>query len=198
MRSLFSGVSTWSWFSEEKGIYFNGHRVIQGNAQVLIDPPPLSDEDQETLLDRGISDIILTNRDHIREAKAYKNLFGAAIWAPKVDAPAMTAIPIDHTYQDGDILPADIRIVSILHSKSFGESALYLNEACGIFILGDALIGKPDGALTLLPSDKIPNMAKAKEGLRRLLNFSFDAVLVGDGTSILQGARGLIEKFLKD
>ncbi|HEX9154857.1 MAG TPA: hypothetical protein VF819_04790, partial [Nitrospira sp.] len=67
----------------------------------------------------------------------------------------------------------------------------------GILIVGDALIGKPAGALSMLPTEKYADAAKAKEGLRRLLKYNFDAILVGDGTSILTGAKQSVERVLQ-
>lgn len=63
-------------------------------------------------------------------------------------------------------------------------------------IVGDALIGKPPGAVSLLPAEKYPDAAKVKDGLRRLLKYNFDGLVVGDGTSILAGGKPVVERFL--
>jgi len=47
-----------------------------------------------------------------------------------------------------------------------------------------------------LPPEKYADAGKAKEGLRRLLKYNFDAILVGDGTSILTGAKQVVERTL--
>jgi hypothetical protein len=49
----------------------------------------------------------------------------------------------------------------------------------------------------MLPPDRYADPVKAKEGLRRLLKYNFDAILVGDGTSILTGARQTVERALQ-
>ncbi len=49
----------------------------------------------------------------------------------------------------------------------------------------------------MLPSEKYADAAKAREGLKRLLNYRFDAILVGDGASILTGAKQAVEKVLE-
>ena len=66
----------------------------------------------------------------------------------------------------------------------------------GLLIVGDALIGKPPGSVGMLSAEKYADAAKAKEGLKRLLKYNFDALLVGDGASILTGAKPVVEKFL--
>jgi len=40
-------------------------------------------------------------------------------------------------------------------------------------------------------------VGKAQEGLRRLLKYNFDSVLVGDGASILTGAKQTVEQLLQ-
>ena len=63
--------------------------------------------------------------------------------------------------------------------------------------MGDALLGKPLGAVCMLPSEKYANVEKARDGLRRLLKYNFDALLVGDGASILAGAKPIVEQALQ-
>jgi glyoxylase-like metal-dependent hydrolase (beta-lactamase superfamily II) len=81
--------------------------------------------------------------------------------------------------------------------KSPGESALFLDRGKGYLILGDSLIGRPPGQLNLLPADKFADVAKARESLKRLLKYNFDAVLVGDGASILAGAKEAVRRAIE-
>ena len=85
--------------------------------------------------------------------------------------------------------------------KSPGEVALYWPER-GILILGDAAVGNPPGALSLLPEDKLDEPARLHESLRRLLEIDFDCLLLGDGVPILRGAKAklaeLVESFPED
>ncbi|MCP9447501.1 MAG: hypothetical protein NNA22_08025 [Nitrospira sp.] len=67
----------------------------------------------------------------------------------------------------------------------------------GVLIVEDALIGKPAGGVGMLPADKYADAVKAKEGLRRLLQYEFDSLLVGDGASILTGAKPIVRRFLE-
>jgi flavorubredoxin len=196
MEELFSGVEMWSWYSEEKGMNFNGYLIGQGKERVVIDPPQMTIDDKQDLSINGVKAVIVTNRDHVREAMECRLLLNTKIWAPEADAAEMGTIAIDHTYKDGDTLPAGLKVVSIPNGKSPGESALYLNQRGGIFILGDALIGMPDGTLQLLPAEKYADVKKAKEGLRRLLDYEFEIVLVGDGKPILSGGKKAVEAFL--
>ncbi|MBI3802654.1 MAG: hypothetical protein HY282_02700 [Nitrospirae bacterium] len=196
MEEIFPGIETWSWYSEEKKIHFNGYLVGQGKERVVIDPPPMTIDDKQDLSINGVKAVILTNRDHMREAMECRLLLNTKIWAPEADAAEMGSITVDHTYKDGELLPAGLKVVSISNGKSPGESALYLNQQGGIFIVGDALIGRNDGTVGLLPPDRYADVKKAKEGLRRLLEHDFEILLVGDGKPILKNGKKAVETFL--
>jgi len=50
--------------------------------------------------------------------------------------------------------------------------------------------------VSMLPGEKYADASKAREGLRRLLKYNFDTLLVGDGDSILSGAKHTVESML--
>ena len=196
MKPILPGMWQWSWFSEEKQLHFNGLFLTVGEHRVLVDPPPLTAEATTTIRRQGQLDyIIVTNRDHAREAQVCREDFGCQLFVPDADAPQMDLKPT-RTFKDGELLPGGIWVIHLLDQKSPGESALFIQQGKGVLIVGDALIGKPPGALTMLPGEKYLDVVKAKEGLRRLLKYHFDAVLVGDGTSIITGAKAAVEKAL--
>jgi hypothetical protein len=66
-----------------------------------------------------------------------------------------------------------------------------------VLIVGDALIGKPAGAVSMLVAEKYADIGKARDGLRRLLKYNFETLLVGDGTSIMTGAKAVVERALQ-
>ena len=74
---------------------------------------------------------------------------------------------------------------------------MFSQQGKGVLIVGDALIGKPAGSVSFLPAEKYTDVAKAHEGLRRLLQYNFDSLLVGDGASILTGAKQAVERVLQ-
>lgn len=196
MKGLLPGIWEWSWFSEEKQLDFNGHVLAVGEHRILIDPPPMSQADFAFLKQgEAVDYIILTNRDHQREAEQFRQDFGCKIMVPDLDAKEMT-VTIDKTYKDGELLPGGIWIVHLKDQKSPGESALFLQKGKGIVIVGDALIGQPSGSLRLLPDDKYADKEQARVGLGRLLNFNFDTLLVGDGASIMTNAKSAVQQLL--
>jgi glyoxylase-like metal-dependent hydrolase (beta-lactamase superfamily II) len=197
MQQILPGIWQWSWFSPEKQLDFNGLFLTVGEHRVLVDPPPMTPEDLAQAKRGGQVDyIVLTNRDHVREAETYRKEFGCQVVAPELDAPQMEIRP-DRTFKDGELLPGGIWVVHLKDLKSPGECALFIQQGKGIMIVGDALIGKPPGSVSLMPAEKYADIAKAREGLRRLLKYQFDSLLVGDGASILSGAKQTVERALQ-
>ena len=195
MREIVPGVFEWSWFSAEKQINFNGHVVHADGACVLIDPPPLTEADRaEIKRQGGPTAVVLTNRDHVREIADCQTTYGVPVWVPAADA-AWIDIPFDRTYDHGSHLPGGLQAIRVPDSKSPGESALWSAEQ-RVLILGDAAIGQPSGALGMLPDDKFADPAKARAGLRVLLDprYEYDAVLVGDGVSLPARGRAALER----
>ena len=194
MKSLLPGIWQWSWFSEEKQLNFNGLLLTVGEHRILVDPPHLTPEASTMIRRQGQLDyIIVTNRDHAREAAACQAEFRCHLQVPDADAPHMDLKPTK-TFKDGELLPGGIWVIHLQDQKSPGESALFLQQGKGVVIVGDALIGKPPGSLSLLPPEKYADLVKAKAGLRRRLKYQFDAILVGDGTSILTWAKAVVEQ----
>lgn len=196
MKQLLPRIWQWSCFSEEKQLDFNGLFLHVGEHKILVDPPPMTAEDSTFIRRQGQVDyIIVTNRDHVREAAAYRRDFGCQVVLPEADA-SQVDLQSSQTFKDGELLPGGIWVIHLVDQKSPGESALFLQQGKGIVIVGDALIGKPAGSLCLLPAEKYADAVKAKEGLRRLLKYNFDTILVGDGASILNGAKQAVERAL--
>ena len=194
MKALLPGVWSWSVWQADKAVDFNGYYVQTGAGALLIDPPPLSDAEAAQIEAAGPpTQILLTNRDHRRAAPAARERFGAALLAHEADAPLID-VPVDGTFSDGEEL-LGLRVVHLPDQKSPGECAFYWPERRALF-LGDALWGKPAGALTMLPAAKYADVAKARAGLARLGALEVEAVLMGDGTPILESGGQALHAFL--
>lgn len=197
MKQLLPGIWQWSWFSEEKQLDFNGLFLTVGEHKILIDPPPMTGEASSTILRNGPVDyIVVTNRDHAREAAKYQGEFHCQLQIPEADAAEMD-LTSTKTFKDGELLPGGIWVIQLKDQKSPGESALFIQQGKGVLIVGDALIGKPAEFVRMLPDEKYVDVAKAREGLRRLLKYNFDSLLVGDGVSILTGAKQAVERLFQ-
>lgn len=197
MKEILPNIFSWSWFSPENGYNFNGHYILTAEGAFVIDPviPPAGVWETINLKGKPKA-IYLTNKHHTRKSAQFKEKYRSPIWIHKDDQPLME-IPVDKTFQDGDFLDGGFEVIQISNNKTPGESAFHLNWGNGILILGDALIGHPSGELHLLPKPKVADPSKAKTGLKRLLDYSFDVLLLGDGTSILKEAKKSLELFIK-
>ena len=194
-REVAPGVLQWSVHHPEKGIDFNGTLVLDAGGNVAVDPPELDARRLDLVWERGgVAHVVITNRHHERHAARLVERTRARTWAPALDAEGL-GLRVDETFRDGAELPAGLRAIAIRHSKSPGETALLLPRDGGTLILGDALIGRPPGRLSLLPAPKIADERKAAEGLRVLLDHVFERVVVGDGENPTDG-RHAIEDFL--
>lgn len=196
MKQILPNIWQWSWFSDEKRLNFNGLLLTIGEHTILVDPPPMTPEARAIVRrHEPIDYILLTNRDHLREAPTYQAEWHCQLYVPELDAAQMEVNPTK-TYKDGELLPGGIWVIQLSDQKSPGESALFIERGRGVLIVGDALIGQPSGELRLLPPEKYEDPAKAKKGLRRLLKYNFDSLLVGDGVSILVDAKLQVEELL--
>ena len=196
MKQVLPRIWQWSWFSQEKQLDFNGHLLAVGEHRILVDPPPMQPTDLAQVRQGGQLDyIVITNRDHEREAESLRKEFSCQVLVPEADVKDMN-VQANKTFSDGELLPGGIWVIHLADQKSPGECALFLQQGKGILIVGDALIGKPPGAVSLLPAEKYMDISKAREGLNRLLKYGFDSLLVGDGVSIVGGAKAVVEEAL--
>ena len=197
MNEIIKDVYIWSVFSEEKKLNFNGYFIsaqhpLFGN--VVIDPPPVSDLDLAQMETLGsVHQILITNRNHIRWSRELREKFDAEIRMNSADEQSEDMIS-DHNFGDGDILAGFLKTFVIPDNKSPGETALYWEEK-KILFLGDALIGKPPGEVSLLPPEKYADIEKARAGIKVLDDLNFDSLLMGDGDPIVTGGKKAIEQF---
>lgn len=187
-RLIFDDIYSWSIFSEARQIDFNGHLWVRPEGNILIDPVPMIDSDLDQF-DKlgGAALIVITNRDHERAAQTFHERTGAKVVVHEADAAELT-VPADRQIGDGENIVPGLRVIHLRHGKSPGEIALYFSEK-RLVLAGDLIVGEPIGAFTLLADEKLTHPPRAALELRKILALSFDAILVGDGHSILQDAR---------
>ena len=187
MKQVFPDVYCWSVFNEDRQIDFNGHLWVREEGNVLFDPVPMIESDLAQL-DRlgGAAWIVVTNRDHEREAGAFRERTGARVIAHEADAASLAA-SVDRPVREGEILPG-LWAVRLEHGKSPGEIALHWPER-EVVLAGDLVVGAPMGRLSLLGDEKLDDAPAAARECRKLLALDFDAMLVGDGHSLVTGAR---------
>ena len=198
MKEILKDIYTWSWYSQEKGMDFNGFLIKSEGGNVMIDSTEMTPSDEEEIDKIGAPKyIIITNRDHEREAAHLKLKYDAQVYINELDAPLMEEVEADKTFKDKAKLPGGLVVIHVQDNKSPGESALLLEREEPVLILGDALIGKPQGQLNLLPPEKYKDIEKAKEGIKVLLEYEYGSVLAADGASILEDGKVAIRDFIR-
>lgn len=202
LSEIVPGIFTWSEFSDEKQLNFNGYYIARKGESVLIDPPALDDSGMQklqALLAKNsacpLKAILLTNVHHDRTSRELKEKFLVPVHIHEMDA-GLLEFPPDKTFTDGEALFCGLQVIHLNDQKSPGESALLIPDI-KVLIVGDALIGKVPGKVNLLPPDKYKDVPLAKAGLQVLLHQDFDTLLVGDGECILKGAKAVVADFLQ-
>lgn len=195
-RLRIPGAWMWSAWQPDRGMNFNSYLFERGDGCVAVDPLPLDARSLEELQHLGgVHTIVLTNRDHERASAALAERFGARIIAHAPEA-ALFGVPIDATFEDGQEVFAGAHAVAIPFGKTAGEVALHL-PAARAAVVGDALIGAPAGALSLLPDEKLQDARRLAFALRRLWSLQLTTLLLCDGQPVFSGADDAIAALLE-
>jgi glyoxylase-like metal-dependent hydrolase (beta-lactamase superfamily II) len=191
VETILGDILTWSWFSQPHGYNFNGLLIPDAAGNICIDPVELDDEVLNELARRGVSHIVLTNRNHVRAANRVRERTAAKTLIHPADAA--------RAIEQGAIIDGELRAggqvgpltAVAAPGKSLGEVVLHWPER-KILIVGDAIIGNPPGKCGLLRASVIDDLPRLQASVRDLLGLDFDTLLVGDGVSIMHGAKALV------
>lgn len=188
MKEILPNIRSWQWFSEPHGYDFNGHLLSVPGGNLCIDPVMMTAEELTELARLGVSRILLTNRNHVRDANRLRARTGARTAIHPADAgyARVQGAELDDELQVGEQI-GPLRVLAV-PGKSPGEVAFHWPER-HILIVGDSVIGKPPGKCSLLKEKVMDDPAQLRHSVRALLDVDFDCLLVGDGVSILTGAK---------
>jgi glyoxylase-like metal-dependent hydrolase (beta-lactamase superfamily II) len=195
METIATHIRTWPWFSAPHGYNFNGLLIAHPQGNICIDPVEASAADLEEIARARPARVLLTNRNHVRAANQVRERTGARVAIHPADAA--------YARSQGAVIDDELRVgervgplsVVAVPGKSPGEIALHWPER-RILIVGDAVIGNPPGRCGLLREQVMDDPARLRESVRSLLTIDFDALLVGDGVSILSGARDRLRELV--
>ena len=198
MIKLLDYIYTWSVFSDEKQLNFNGWFIQNQSSSfenIVIDPPQPSEKDLNQMQKLGgVQQIIITNQHHLRRASVIQKKFNPKLQINSADA-GKIELNCDSKFSNREILAGLLKAVVVPNNKTPGETALYWEDRKLLYV-GDALIGDPPGKLRLLPEKMYADIQHAKNGIKILMDLDFDTLLVGDGDSILSGAKTAVAEFI--
>ena len=188
MRELLPGIFTWPLFSTPHGYDFNGYWLELPDGNLCIDPVDSTPDGLAELARRGIARILLTNRNHVRDANRLRSRTGARTAIHPADAgyARTQGAEIDDELAVGERI-GPLTVVGV-PGKSPGEVALHW-PARRILIAGDAVIGNPPGQCGVLRDKVMDDPAALRASVRQLLDLDFDTLLLGDGAPILSDAK---------
>jgi glyoxylase-like metal-dependent hydrolase (beta-lactamase superfamily II) len=135
----------------------------------------------------SVGHVILTHKhpDHVGSADAVlEHAPGAALYAGASDIPEIGSTEVPQPVGDGD------RVFDLVIIESPGHTPGHicaLDEAAGILVAGDALVGAGGGVGGPDPGFS-EDMDLARESVRKLAGFSYDVALFGHGEPVLEGA----------
>jgi glyoxylase-like metal-dependent hydrolase (beta-lactamase superfamily II) len=195
METIAADIRTWAWFSAPHGYNFNGLLIAHPEGNICIDPVEASAGDLEEIVRARPARVLLTNRNHVRAANLLRERTSARVAIHPADAA--------YARSQGAVIDDELRvgervgplIVVAAPGKSPGEVALHWPER-ETLIVGDAVIGNPPGRCGLLREQVMDDPARLRESVRGLLALDFDTLLVGDGVSILSGARDRLRELV--
>jgi len=175
----------WSVFDETRNIDFNSILWVREAGNVVIDPLPLSEHDAAHLEELGgVSVVIVTNSDHLRDARALGARYRAQIMAPRKESQTFP-VTCERWLGEGDEAVPGLKVVELHGSKTAGELALVLDGST--LITGDLIRCHQAGALCLLPDPKLSDRDEALASVARLAAMeSIEAVIVGDGFGVFR------------
>jgi len=203
MREIVPGIFTWGSTYTDRPWDLNGYAIVLAGGAVLVDPPA-PEEGAWQELPEPIATVVLTNRDHVRDAELFRTRYGVHIIAGQDELSQLAPLTVDEAVREGDLISGALRVIH-LPGKSPGEIGLYLDptyhtvsrEVGGILFLGDAIIGNPPGALGLIPEHKVDDLKALKQSLLKLLDYEFQVLLLCDGQPVLADAKRKVGDFLK-
>lgn len=196
MREIVPDIFAWSWFSESHGYDFSGYLLRHSEGNLCIDPAAPNDEVLKEITRLGVSRILLTNRNHGRAANRVRAASSAktAIHAEDAVHARGQGAEIDEALRIGDQI-GPLEVIGV-PGKSPGEIALHW-RARRVLIVGDAVIGHPPGYCGLLREQVMDDPGRLRQSVRDLLDLDFDTLLVGDGVSILEGAKDRLRELVQ-
>lgn len=194
MIRLAEGVFSWGYFHPEKKFNFNGYLFTGLTGTLVVDPPPLSDDDKAYLDQLGLwpDSVVITNRNHVRDLAFFQSRKPVTTVMHEAETDQVD-IRVERKVKDGDLLAPGLTVVH-LPGKSPGEIGLFWKER-RLLMLGDALIA-PYGRLKLVPAEKQDSPLRLKASLHKLKALDFDVLLPGDGDPLLHDAKARVEEFL--
>ncbi len=192
MQEVVAGI--WRWeVEDEEGVDMSSYAFVSEAGTLVVDPA--WDADAVMRLERtpGPTLIVLSTRNHVRDARRIQDRLAAPIAASARAARDVEGV--NRSLQPDEMLASGWRVIEAPGVYG-GEIALYQAElGGGTLYVGDLFVTRPaaesgDGPVAaLLPERLRSDPERLRDTLRRLSELAFETVLTGHGPPILVGGR---------
>lgn len=185
----------WSQFDEDRNIDFHSYLWVREGGNVVFDPLPLTSHDKQHLKTLGqVSHIVISNSDHVRDAKQLAEETGAEIWGP---AGERDGFPIECSQwlDESKGLLDGLDVYCLVGSKTAGELAFVVEGET--LITGDLIRAHSGGKLCILPEGKLKDVEQAVNAVKKLAAVvGLDAILPGDGWPIFRDGGAVLSELV--
>jgi len=196
LQQVTAGLWFWQGYEPSVKADLSSAALQIGGSLYFIDPILLADEPLDLLVSAARpAGIVLTNGNHERAAAAYREKFKAPIFAHG-NAEGEFSIGIDHWLGDGSSIDGVLTAVH-LPGAAKGEIAIHATAGGGVMLVGDALIHIEPQGVSFLPGKYCTDAKLMKKSLRKLLQFSFEAMTFAHGLPVVSGAKKRLEQLLQ-
>lgn len=135
--------------------------------------------------------------DHVGGFDGVADRYDLETWVPEQTELDAERDP-DHRYGDGDRIG---RFEAVYVPGHEPDNHALIDEKAGIAVMGDAVSGAdqrglPAGHFHLPPAAYSRDLHEAEANLERLLSYEFDVGLVYHGSSVLEDARGKLDRYV--
>ena len=145
--------------------------------------------------------ILITHKhgDHIRNLPRLMELTGAPVKSQELEAPLImeaTGVGVGGL-KDREVVPV-CGGIEVIHvpGHSEGNCSYYLRKHKAI-IGGDTIFGDPEGNLTPPPERYCLDVEQATRGMRRLLDYDFDAFIYTHGKDVMKDAKRRVRELVE-
>lgn len=189
---ILPGVRRWAAFSPSHKVELTAHSVWDGRALLVFDPIPLMAEVFDWFpVPHAPDAVVLTNENHERDTKRWRELFPLAVWAASEAQLGLGGVQ----RWDASAPPFSGWEIIPLPGGAGGESAWFC-PAKSLVVFGDAIVNLPERGLELLPAKYCRDSAQLRSSLRTVLNRPFDHAVFAHGQPLLGGAFAKIAALL--
>ena len=199
IREVLPGVHHWTTFHPRIRLPVDSYYIEP--ARTVLDPT-VPREGLEWFERRATpSQVVLTNRHHLRHSERYADAFGCPIRGSAAGLHEFEHGPAVEGFAFGDELAPGITALE-LGSICPDDTALHIRtEAGGALAFADGLTHPRGGGLTFVPGflmgdDPAAVRAGLRDALRRLLDLDFDHLLFAHGEPLIGNGKSELREFL--